>query len=155
MHRSDLLTILIEACRDSGLISFETSKEAIAIEDLRDSAKVTCKDGSVYRTEALIAADGLWSLARRTLFSDDQVHTPQYVAYRGTIPISEVAMYARPDDLLIWAGPEMHLVQYPVRGGKLYNQVAVFKSDRYRSDSDDWALRTNWTVISRRLAPTC
>ena len=152
MHRSDLLTILIQACRDSGLVSFETSKEAIVIEDLRDSADITCKDGSVYRTEALIAADGLWSLARRTLFSDDQVHTPQYVAYRGTIPISEVAMYACPDDLLIWAGPEMHLVQYPVRGGKLYNQVAVFKSDRYRSDSDDWGTTDE---LDRHFSAAC
>jgi 2-polyprenyl-6-methoxyphenol hydroxylase-like FAD-dependent oxidoreductase len=138
MHRSDLLAILVEACRDSGLVSFETNKEAVAIEDLHDSAELSCRDGSVYRTEALIAADGLWSLTRRTLFSDDPVQTPKYVAYRGTIPISEIAMYARPDDLLIWAGPEMHLVQYPVRGGKLYNQVAVFKSDRFRTDSDDW-----------------
>jgi salicylate hydroxylase len=152
MHRSDLLTILVEACRDSGLVSFETNKEAVAIEDLRDSAQVTCRDGSVYRTEALIAADGLWSLARRTLFSDDEVHTPKYVAYRGTIPISEVAMYARPDDLLIWAGPEMHLVQYPVRGGKLYNQVAVFKSDRYRSDSDDWGTTEE---LDRHFSKAC
>jgi salicylate hydroxylase len=106
----------------------------------------------VYRTDALIAADGLWSLARRTLFSDDQVHTPKYVAYRGTIPISEVAMYARPDDLLIWAGPEMHLVQYPVRGGKLYNQVAVFKSDRYRSDSDDWGTTEE---LDRHFSAAC
>jgi 3-hydroxybenzoate 6-monooxygenase len=138
MHRSDLLTILVEACRDSGLVTFEINKEAVAIEDLGDCAQLSCRDGSLYRTEALIAADGLWSLARRTLFSDDPVQTPKYVAYRGTIPTSEITMYARPDDLLIWAGPEMHLVQYPVRGGKLYNQVAVFKSDRFRSDSDDW-----------------
>jgi 2-polyprenyl-6-methoxyphenol hydroxylase-like FAD-dependent oxidoreductase len=138
MHRSDLLAILVEACRDSGLVSFETNKEAVAIEDLHDSAELSCRDGSVYRAEALIAADGLWSLTRRTLFSDDPVQTPKYVAYRGTIPISEITTYARPDDLLIWAGPEMHLVQYPVRGGKLYNQVAVFKSDRFRIDSDDW-----------------
>ena len=152
MHRSDLLTILIGACRDSGLVSFETGKEAIAIEDLRDSAEVICKDGSVYRTEALIAADGLWSLARRMLFSDDHVHTPRYVAYRGTIPISEVAIYARPDDLLIWAGPEMHLVQYPVRGGKLYNQVAVFKSERYRGDSDDWGTTDE---LDRHFSAAC
>jgi salicylate hydroxylase len=138
MHRSDLLAILVEACRDSGLVSFETNKEAISIEDLQDRAQISCRDGSVYRTEALIAADGLWSLVRRTLFSDDQVQTPKYVAYRGTIPTLQITPYARPDDLLIWAGPDMHLVQYPVRGGKLYNQVAVFKSDRFRSDSDDW-----------------
>jgi len=138
MHRSDLLAILVEACRDSGLVTFETNKEAVVIEDLCDCAQLSCRDGSVYCTEALIAADGLWSLARRTLFSDDEVQTPQYVAYRGTIPTSKITVYARPDDLLIWVGPEMHLVQYPVRGGNLYNQVAVFKSDRFRSDSDDW-----------------
>jgi 3-hydroxybenzoate 6-monooxygenase len=138
MHRSDLLAILVEACRDSGLVSFETNKNVVAIEDLGDCAQLTCSDGSAYRTEALIAGDGLWSLARRTLFSDDAIQTPKYVAYRGTIPISQIAMHARPDDLLIWVGPEMHLVQYPVRGGALYNQVAVFKSDRFRSDSDDW-----------------
>jgi 3-hydroxybenzoate 6-monooxygenase len=152
MHRSDLLSILVEACRNSGLVSFETGKEAVAIEDLREAAEVTCADGSVYCTEALIAADGLWSVARRTLFSDDLVHTPKYVAYRGTIPISEVAMYARPDDLLIWAGPEMHLVQYPVRGGKLYNQVAVFKSDRYRNDSDDWGTTEE---LDRHFSKAC
>jgi len=155
MHRSDLLTILVKACRDSGLVSFETSKDAVAIEDLRDSAEVTCGDGSVYRTDALIAADGLWSLARRTLFSDDQVHTPKYVAYRGTIPISEVAMYARPDDLLIWAGPEMHL-------GSIRS---VVESSTIRSPSSRvigtaviatiGALRKNWTVTSRRPAPMC
>jgi salicylate hydroxylase len=138
MHRSDLLAILVEACRESGLVTFETEKEAVAIDDLEETAQISCRDGSVYRTQALIAADGLWSLARRTLFSNDEVQTPKYVAYRGTIPTSQITMYARPDDLLIWAGPEMHLVQYPVRGGELYNQVAVFKSDRFRSDSDDW-----------------
>jgi 3-hydroxybenzoate 6-monooxygenase len=138
MHRSDLLAILVEACRESGLVTFETEKEAVAIDDLEETAQISCRDGSVYRTQALIAADGLWSLARRTLFANDEVQTPKYVAYRGTIPTSQITMYARPDDLLIWAGPEMHLVQYPVRGGELYNQVAVFKSDRFRSDSDDW-----------------
>ena len=152
MHRSDLLAILVEACRDSGLVSFETGKEVVAIDDLRDCAELSCRDGSVYRTEALIAADGLWSLARRTLFSDDPVHTPKYVAYRGTIPISQIAMHARPDDLLIWVGPEMHLVQYPVRGGALYNQVAVFKSDRFRSDSDDWGTADE---LDRHFSKAC
>jgi salicylate hydroxylase len=152
MHRSDLLAILVEACRDSGLVSFETGKEVVAIDDLQDCAELSCRDGSVYRTEALIAADGLWSLARRTLFSDDPVQTPKYVAYRGTIPISQIAMHARPDDLLIWVGPEMHLVQYPVRGGALYNQVAVFKSDRFRSDSDDWGTADE---LDRHFSKAC
>jgi len=46
MHRSDLLAILVEACRDGGLVSFETEKEVVAIEDLDDSVQVSCHDGS-------------------------------------------------------------------------------------------------------------
>lgn len=42
------------------------------------------------------------------------------------------------DDVLMWIGPYLHLVQYPVRSGKLYNQVIVFKSFRYKEGSDDW-----------------
>jgi 2-polyprenyl-6-methoxyphenol hydroxylase-like FAD-dependent oxidoreductase len=38
----------------------------------------------------------------------------------------------------MWVGPDMHFVQYPVRRGELYNQVAVFRSPRYKPDSDDW-----------------
>ena len=37
-----------------------------------------------------------------------------------------------------FVGPGMHFVQYPVRRGELYNQVAVFASKRYTPDSDDW-----------------
>jgi salicylate hydroxylase len=32
----------------------------------------------------------------------------------------------------------MHFVQYPVRRAELYNQVAVFRSKRYRPGTDDW-----------------
>ena len=36
----------------------------------------------------------------------------------------------------MWIGPNLHLVQYPVRRGELYNQVVVFKS--YDSTKEDW-----------------
>ncbi len=42
------------------------------------------------------------------------------------------------DNVMYWVGPNMHLVQYPLRHGELYNQVAVFKSNHYRPHSDDW-----------------
>jgi len=42
------------------------------------------------------------------------------------------------DDVTLWTAPGLHFVQYPIRGGRLFNQVAVFRSDRFRSDSDAW-----------------
>ncbi|WP_339164519.1 FAD-dependent monooxygenase [Siminovitchia sp. FSL W7-1587] len=42
------------------------------------------------------------------------------------------------EDVVMWIGPNLHLVQYPVRRGELFNQVVVFKSYNYKPNSGDW-----------------
>ena len=34
-------------------------------------------------------------------------------------------------DVVLWAGPRVTFVHYPLRRGELYNLVAVFHSDQY------------------------
>jgi salicylate hydroxylase len=62
----------------------------------------------------------------------------QFVAYRGTIPIEEAPSDSELDAMVIWVGPDLHFVQYVVHQGTLFNQVAVFRSYRYKRDSEDW-----------------
>jgi 2-polyprenyl-6-methoxyphenol hydroxylase-like FAD-dependent oxidoreductase len=138
MHRSDLLAVLLEACRANARITLETSKDVLTVEDRIETARVTCADGSTYEADVLIGADGLWSTVRKVLVDDGEPICSEYVAYRGAIPIEQMSSHAGLDNVMLWTGPNMHLVQYPVRRGELYNQVAVFRSDRYRADSDDW-----------------
>lgn len=138
MHRSDLLTVLVEHARANPLITLETLKDVVALEDRGQTALATCADGSLYETDVLIGADGLWSTVRKFLLNDGDPICSQYVAYRGTLPIENVSKHAGLDSVLLWTGPERHLVQYPVRRGELFNQVAVFRSHRYTPDSDDW-----------------
>ena len=138
MHRSDLLNELVAACRNEPRITLETNKDVTGADDLGDAALVRCSDGTTYRAEAVIGADGLWSTLRTVVAGDGEPICSQYVAYRGAIPMAEVSEHAGLDSVIVWTGPDMHLVQYPVRRGELYNQVAVFKSYRYRPDSDDW-----------------
>jgi salicylate hydroxylase len=138
MHRGDLLSALVNACRSTGSVTLTNNKEVIEVQDLGDVAAVRCSDDSTYRAAGVIAADGLWSSTRKTLFSADEVKTPGYVAYRGTLPIEEVSFEASHTELLFWAGSEMHLVQYPVNGGEVYNQVAVFKTVSGDPKADDW-----------------
>jgi salicylate hydroxylase len=138
MHRSDLLTCLLQACLQNPLITLETSRPVVRVEDLGDTARVTCADGTAYETAALVAADGLHSVVRAQLIDDSAPICAEFVAYRGAIPIEEISNHAGLNNVFYWVGPNMHLVQYPVRRGELYNQVAVFKSTRYRPGADDW-----------------
>jgi salicylate hydroxylase len=135
-HRSDLHTALLEACVAHPAVSLETDRHADGIEDRGDSVHLTCVDGSSYDAEAVIGADGLRSFVRRWMVDDDLVETP-HVAYRGAIPFGKVSPHAGQDSMVMWVGPDLHLVQYKLRGGELYNQVGVFRSSRY-GEADDY-----------------
>ena len=138
MHRSDLHAHLLQACRDSPAVTLETDRAVVEIQDRGDTAHIVCADGSTYATGLLIGADGLHSKARQMLGDGAAPVCEEYVAFRGTVPIERMTQDARGDSMVGWAGPEMHLIQYPVRRGELFNQVAVFRSPSYRPGSDDW-----------------
>ena len=138
MHRHDLLNVLLEAAQADDRITLEPAKEAVTVEDRGDFVDVRCADGSRYRGDILVAADGLWSTVRKFVHDDGDPICSEYVAYRGAAAIGEVSEHAGLDNVMVWTGPDRHLVQYPIRRGELFNQVAVFKSYHYKADSDDW-----------------
>src|SRR5260370_21197070 len=138
MHRGDLLSVELEACRQNSHITLENNRDAVRIEDLGDGARVECADGSIYECEALVGVDGLWSTARKVVHDDGDPICAQFVAYRGTLPIEAAPPDSDFDNVTLWVGPDLHFVQYCVRRGKLFNQVAVFRSYRYKEGSEDW-----------------
>jgi 2-polyprenyl-6-methoxyphenol hydroxylase-like FAD-dependent oxidoreductase len=138
MHRGDLLDALLAGCRASKLITLEPNKEIVSLEDTGTGARAKFADGSVYECEALIGADGLHSAVRRFVANDGEPVCHPYVAYRGAIPMSDVSKHAGLDNVVMYMGPGLHFVQYPLRRGELYNQVAVFESKRFKPGSDDW-----------------
>jgi salicylate hydroxylase len=85
-----------------------------------------------------VGVDGLWSTTRKVVHDDGDPICAQFVAYRGTLPIDEAPQDSDFDNVTLWVGPDLHFVQYCVRKGKLFNQVAVFRSYRYKESSDDW-----------------
>lgn len=129
LHRSDLLTVLVEACQKRG-VGLETGKHVIDIDQTASEAKLWCADGTSYGGIAVIGADGLRSTVRAH-FSDDEPICSGYVAYRGAVPADQVDATIDPDDVVAWVGPGVHLVQYALRGGAMVHQVAVFRSERY------------------------
>jgi 3-hydroxybenzoate 6-monooxygenase len=139
----------------------ESNREVTELADHGGAARVRLADGGSYECGAVIGADGLWSTTR-SLVSDDRPLTDAFVAYRGTVPASEMALLssmdatpAAPDDEIIWIGPHRHPVQYPIRRGELYNQVAVFRGRRYSPEAelaDTWGTSAE---LDRHFARAC
>jgi len=150
LHRSDLLDVLLKGCADDG-VALEAGANVTGLATRAASVHVSCADGRSFDGTAAICADGLHSRARR-MFSDDEAICSGYVAYRGAVPMEQVARHADLRDVVAWIGPGLHLVQYPLRSGRMYNQVAVFRSDAYLRGEDDWGSPAE---LEQRFAACC
>jgi 3-hydroxybenzoate 6-monooxygenase len=137
LHRNDVLTVLLDACRAEPGVTLETGRTIERVVDEGPRMRVVLADGNELTAALVVGADGLNSTVRSLIQLDEPVFSG-YIAYRGTAPVDEIPNAERSDDVRLWIGPGIHLMQYPVRGGELYNQVAVFKSARYAAGRDDW-----------------
>jgi salicylate hydroxylase len=138
IHRGDMLEALLAACRAlPGRIALETGRTVARF--LQDEAGVTVEfeeGGPAARGAALIGADGLWSQVRAQLIGDGPPVVSGHIAYRAVLPMAQVPEGIPRDIVQLWAGPRLHLVHYPLRGGALMNLVAVFHSDHYAEGWD-------------------
>jgi salicylate hydroxylase len=141
VHRADLLNVLHQACLETSLVTVETNRFVTNVDERPKSIMIECADGMHYDCKMVIAADGLWSTLRKFVYDDGPPISVGYVAYRGTVQIEQVSKKAGLDNVQMWVGPNMHLVQYPIRRGELFNQVAVFKSNQIQDETDQWGTK--------------
>lgn len=136
VHRHDVHERLLDGCAAHG-VPITTGKRIVDVEDLETRARVRCEDGSEHEADVLVGADGLRSRVRR-LIDDAPPRQHPYIAYRGTLPTRAHHLHGAEDAMVMWVGPGLHMVQYKVRAGDLYNQVGVFRSPSFTPDSEDW-----------------
>ncbi|RBY83781.1 3-hydroxybenzoate 6-hydroxylase [Geodermatophilus sp. TF02-6] len=136
IHRSDLHGVLLRACRRAG-VDLLNDVRVTGYEHVPDGAAVVHAGGREV-APVVLAADGLKSIAR-ALLSDDEPVSSAYVAYRGAIPAEQVAQAdVSMSDVVVFVGPHCHFVQYPLRQGEMFNQVAVFRSPKALAGEEDW-----------------
>ncbi|MHC6219868.1 FAD-dependent oxidoreductase [Arthrobacter sp. MMS24-S77] len=136
IHRSDLHRILLEACQDAGVrLVNDVVVEKVETVNARGMAHTA--SGDVYEADVVIGADGLKSTLRAAVAQDCPVSS-SYVAYRGTVPITADTPSADLEDVIVYLGPDCHLVQYPLRKGELLNTVAVFKSRSFERGEEQY-----------------
>ncbi len=134
IHRSDLLSILVEAAQQAGATLVNDVQVHDAV-DHGEGVTVHIEHRTEQRREEveadlLIAFDGTHSVFRQKLVQDDPVPSA-YVAYRGTSELPSDPDMRDLKEVVGYIGPRCHFIQYPLRGGELLNQVAVFQSPRY------------------------
>ena len=132
IHRRDLHGGLLEACRQRGEIALEASRGLKTFEQHRDGVRVTCENGAEYEGAALVGADGLWSPTRQSVVGDGAPRVAGHYVYRGVVPDAEIVDRSRINTMTIWGGPDLHMVQYRLRGGTVMNNVATIASRRFR-----------------------
>lgn len=152
IHRADLLDALLATCRDSPLVRLETSRQVTGFRDDGETVHVQTKDGREDQTPALIGADGLWSTIRANIMADGKPRVAGHITYRAVLPASEVPEYLRRNEMILWSGPKCHLVHYPLRGGEVFNLVAVFHSNRYE---EGWNSFGDPVELHERFQHTC
>ena len=137
VHRRDLHGALLAACRAHNIVTLHTSKQLVRFEDHGDTVKAHFADGSTFAGDMLIGADGLNSCVRETVMNDGPPRVSGHVTYRGVVPVEEVKDKSHFDDMVIWVGPGLHLVQYRLRGGTVMNNVATIDSPRFAAGHKD------------------
>ena len=136
IHRADVHQSLLEGVRELAGIEVLTSTRALHLEQSADAVTVFDANGRAHRGTALVGCDGVKSAVRAQLVGDE-VRVSGHVVYRAVVDAAEFPQDLAWNAAAVWAGPNCHLVHYPLRGGEQYNVVVTFHS----REAESWGVR--------------
>jgi 3-hydroxybenzoate 6-monooxygenase len=154
VHRIDLHNVLLDACRQNDAIELVSDAMVTGFEDRGDSVAVATADNKTFSGEALVAADGFRSLFREALVGDGEPVPIGYVALRTIIPIGELHADVPRDCVVLWGGPGLHIVHYPLRHGKEFNIVNVYRTAAHAERLDAASARAELDHAYRNTHPS-
>ena len=168
LHRADLHTLFLDAVRqqtgvelrlDCGLTGFTQTSRRVSVQTHAEHTM---------EADLLLGADGLWSVVRLCLLGDGPPRVTGHLAYRAMVLQASLPAHLRSQHITVWLGRDLHLVQYPVRGGEWLNvvgivhagaraseQLAGVQHDGAASDSAVWDQHTSATHLRAALVGDC
>jgi salicylate hydroxylase len=154
IHRIDLHRILLDACKADPNVELIPLTGAARYEDLGDRVRLYTEENRLIEGAAIIGADGLRSVIRRQLVNEGEPRMIGFVAHRTIVTMSELQVDVPRNDVVLWSGPGFHIVHYPLRGGALFNIVAVFKTSTYLERGDITSYRAELDNTYRDSHPS-
>ena len=137
IHRADLHRILLAAVVHQGSTALHVGRQLVSFVDAGSEVQACTQDGLQLHGAALIGADGLWSRVRQQLLHDAAPRVTGHLAYRALIPQADLPAALRSQDVTVWLGAKLHVVQYPVRAAEYLNVVAIVEG-AMNGDVQDW-----------------
>ncbi|KAK3363199.1 hypothetical protein B0T25DRAFT_32545 [Lasiosphaeria hispida] len=136
-HRGDYHDIFLKWVRERG-IPIRMGCDVVAYSDAAVPApSLTLATGEVLTADVIVACDGIKSLARHlVLGAQDDPVSSGYACFRAYFE-PPADMRADPernaflgeDSVNFWIGPDTHVVQNTLRGGREFNWILTHKDD--------------------------
>ena len=150
LHRADLHAALVSAIRALDASAIQLGAQCVGFEQDEQGVRLKLADGSVVAGRALIGCDGVHSIVRRALLGDDAPEFTGCVAWRGLIDADSLPERFRRPVGVNWIGPGAHVINYPLKSGKLLNFVGIVERSDWRVES--WNVRGTVEECARDFA---
>jgi salicylate hydroxylase len=134
IHRADLHAILLGAVRRQDPDCVATAKRLIDVRHRGAAVVARFADGTVREAPLLLAADGIRSSVRQTVFDASPAVFAGQVAFRCLIPANEAAPFLGGGSAAVFVGASRIFNRYLVRRGTLLNVIGIAKSERWREE---------------------
>ena len=134
-HRADVHGALLEAVRASPHVELVTSTRVERVEQDDRGVAAIDQHGHAHRGAAVVGADGVKSNVRAQ-YVGDPARVTGHVVYRAVADAATFPADLKLNAPCLWAGPDCHLVHYPLRSGDQYNVVVTFHS----RDKEEWGV---------------
>ncbi len=129
VHRAQLHQLLLDRCAASPLVELRTD-HCVTGYSQRDASVTLHFAGQPDLTgRALIGAEGLRSPIRAQMLDDGPPRVSGHTTYRSVIPRDAMPEDLRLNAATLWAGPNCHIVHYPLTGGTEFNLVVTYHRD--------------------------
>jgi salicylate hydroxylase len=136
LHRWDLQHAMITRLAEIAPGALRLGSQVEQLESRDDHATLTFADGHVESADIVVAADGIRSAIRESLFSPAPPVFSRYVAWRGLVDTADLPRHLQ--ESAVAFGNGRHINRYLVRRGELLNFVAVAQRNQWEAEG--------WTI---------
>ena len=125
-HRADIHAALLDGCKARpDRIELRTESRVSRFQIEGEGVTVEIDGKPRIAASALVGCDGWHSAVREQIVGDGEPPVSGHLCYRAVLAVEDMPRDLRWPAATLWAGPNTHIVHYPLRGWKLFNLVAT------------------------------